>query len=325
MGLFVPFFAWRWVYYGWPFPNTYYVKTGASGFWSPGARYLWSWVSIHWLWFFPVLAFFAQRALGKSHRHLFTLSTLVIIVHILHVTRVGGDFMALHRFFVPIMPVMAIVAALGLAHLLARYGTTHRWLTAAVLVVGVSLAAAHVIKVDQHAMTDGSYQGVDRIGQLKKLHGQWEAIGKWLGENAKPDASIATTAAGTIPYYSRLYTVDILGLNDEWVAHNVPAHGHRPGHTKRAPLSYILKKDVDYLIDHPTIAKHRPGRRAAETRVWRKRGYAWRSVKVPALMPPWWGFWQKTDINQPSPCVDFQHNQDGQTCLGGYPSDVGFR
>ena len=26
LALFAPFFAWRWWYYGWPFPNTYYVK-----------------------------------------------------------------------------------------------------------------------------------------------------------------------------------------------------------------------------------------------------------------------------------------------------------
>ena len=31
LGLWGPWFAWRWWYYGWPFPNTYYVK--ASGPW----------------------------------------------------------------------------------------------------------------------------------------------------------------------------------------------------------------------------------------------------------------------------------------------------
>ena len=29
VGIWGPWFAWRWWYYGWPFPNTYYVK--ASG------------------------------------------------------------------------------------------------------------------------------------------------------------------------------------------------------------------------------------------------------------------------------------------------------
>jgi arabinofuranosyltransferase len=295
LAFFVPFFAWRWAYYGWPFPNTYYVKTGASGFWSPGGRYLWSWVSTHGLWLFPILAFFAYRSLAASRRRLLTLSLLVIVVHILHVTRVGGDFMALHRFFVPIMPMMAIVATLGLADIITRYGVQHRWIAVIIFSLGMGLATTHVIRIDQHAMTDGSDQGVDRIGWLKKFHGQCEAIGKWLGENAPTDASLATTAAGIIPYYSRLYTVDILGLNDEWVAHNVPARGHRPGHTKSAPLSYILKKNVDYLIYHPTISENKPGRSASEKQVWRKRGYTWSAIKIPGLAPNWWGFWQTTD------------------------------
>ena len=32
LALWTPWFAWRWWYYGYPFPNTYYVK--ASGLWA---------------------------------------------------------------------------------------------------------------------------------------------------------------------------------------------------------------------------------------------------------------------------------------------------
>src|SRR5262249_5502478 len=28
LALYLPYFAWRWRYYGWPFPNTFYVKAG---------------------------------------------------------------------------------------------------------------------------------------------------------------------------------------------------------------------------------------------------------------------------------------------------------
>ena len=30
LGLWAPWFAWRWWYYGWPFPNTYYVKAAGA-------------------------------------------------------------------------------------------------------------------------------------------------------------------------------------------------------------------------------------------------------------------------------------------------------
>ena len=126
------------------------------------------------------------------------------------------------------------------------------------------------------------------------FHDQCAAIGKWLQKNAPEDGSLATTAAGIIPYYSRLYTVDILGLNDEWVAHNVPAHGSRPGHTKSAPRDYVLSKGVDYLIYHPTITDHRTRVNAHRQPDLAALNYHWKATKVPGLQPPWWGYWQKT-------------------------------
>ena len=41
VALFVPYFLWRWRYYGWPFPNTFYVKSSSSGgAWKLGVFYL---------------------------------------------------------------------------------------------------------------------------------------------------------------------------------------------------------------------------------------------------------------------------------------------
>ncbi|MGC6416854.1 MAG: hypothetical protein ACON3Z_07040 [Bradymonadia bacterium] len=291
--LFAPYFAWRWSYYGWPFPNTYYVKTGAQGFWAPGARYLLSWVNTHWLWVLPIFWMLALRIANDAIKRFLLLSALITGVIVLHVTRVGGDFMALHRFYVPIMPLVACVAAFGCYAIATHIPMAWKKSAIAVCVVVVFAAAVHIKRVDEFAMSDGSDQGVDRIGWLKKFHKQCTAIGQWLAREAEPDQSIAVTAAGIIPYYSKLYTVDVLGLNDEWVAHNVPARGHRPGHTKSAPLSYVLKKDVDFLIYHPTITEHTPTKRRSERDVWRARGYRWKAIKVDGLTPPWWGTWVK--------------------------------
>ena len=48
--LYLPYFAWRVWYYGWLFPNTYYVKTGAEGLWNPGWRYVYDWIQTNVLW-----------------------------------------------------------------------------------------------------------------------------------------------------------------------------------------------------------------------------------------------------------------------------------
>jgi arabinofuranosyltransferase len=285
--VFVPYYAWRWTYYGWPFPNTYYVKVGSASPWGPGLAYFWTWIRDHHLYLWPLLALAARRVRG-----VFWLFGLLLAGVSLHVIRVGGDFMALHRFLVPLMPVLAVVLVIGVEALWssARVRALPR---AVPLIAGLVLSAglgARSIQVNRWAMTTGSEGGVDRIGWLKMFEGQCRAIGLWLRDNAPADASLATTAAGIIPYYSRLYTLDILGLNDEYIAHEVPARGNRPGHTKVAPEKYILDKHIDYLVYHPTITARPtgqgPGGMAA-------KGYVWRSVRVPDLEPPYWSFWER--------------------------------
>jgi len=302
LSLFGPYYAWRWIYYGWPFPNTYYVKTGARSFWKPGFNYFWSWVSAHQLWILPGLLVVRPRLPAGKEGRLLSLLLLYLLALCFHVIRVGGDFMALHRFFVPIMPALALLAAQGIRGLVERFqetGLSRLRLSLAALLLSL-LLGAHIVRVDREALKVGSQGGVDSIGWLNLFAEQCSAIGRWLGEHAEADSSIAITAAGIIPYYSRLYTVDILALNDEYLAHNIPARGNRPGHTKSAPLKYLLEKEVDYMIYHPSMAKRPLRKGRGERKTWKQRGYEWKSWKIPDLKPPWWGCWQKiSDKNQP--------------------------
>lgn len=296
--VFAPFQAWRWSYYGWPFPNTYYVKAGSGGFWGPGWRYVASWVVAHGLWVVPFLAVLRRGLPGRREARLLGLGALYVGVVAVYVMRVGGDFMALHRFLVPLMPVVAVMAALGVRVVVERVvagggiGKVGVGVGAGVAVV---LMGVGIVQVDRGALAVGSEGGVDSIGWLAMFADQTAAIGKHLAATAPADASIATTAAGVIPFYSRLHTLDVLGLNDEWVAHNVPARGNRPGHTKSAPLEYVLERGVDYLIYHPTISARRPEKGAGERRAWEGRGYRWEAVEVAGLDPPWWGYWRRVE------------------------------
>jgi hypothetical protein len=69
----------------------------------------------------------------------------------------------------------------------------------------------------------------------------------------KPPVVIATSAAGAIPYYSDLPSVDQLGLNDLWIARHGPIRGTRPGHQRSATARYLKERGVHLVLGHPKV------------------------------------------------------------------------
>ena len=286
--VYLPYFIWRWRYYGYPLPNTYYVKSGASGAWQPGLRYLWSWVEVHGLYWAPLLLIIDQR-----RRVGWGLCLTFILAMSLHIVRVGGDFMTLHRFFVPVMPALALLLAGPIARLIEKSAALKGTGRGALALTLILLVAWQLVTTQQRAFKVGSDRGVDSIGWLDQFAGQCKAIGEWIRENTPPEATLATTAAGTIPFYAQRETLDLLGLNDEWIAHKVPPRGNRPGHTKSAPFDYPLRKKIDYLIYHPTISDRPPPAPRGLARALKARGYRWERHKIPGMHPQWWGVWRR--------------------------------
>jgi len=131
LGLWLPWFLWRWWYYGYPFPNTYYVK--ASGAWtSPGFAktmldngfyYVWVWLKQTRLVFaLPLLVLGIGAIRPRTPRFVLGLSCgLLLVVYLAYTITVGGDFMGLHRFIMPVFAIAAIAVVLGLDWLM-------RWL-----------------------------------------------------------------------------------------------------------------------------------------------------------------------------------------------------
>ncbi len=299
--LYVPYQIWRYCYYGWPFPNTYYVKTGAPAFWKKGLIYTGNWILEQMLYLFPFLLWFRRFERRKFDLGLLSLMAIYIVALMVHVIRVGGDFMALHRFYVPLMPGITLLAAggiFGFLKFMAKHWPSKPKL--GIVIFGISLAGliCFNVNVARQNMKIGSKGGVDSIGWLQMFADQCSAIGKHIDQTASPNARLATSAAGAIPFYAKRYTLDILGLNDIWIAHNVEPHGNRPGHTKAAPFSYLMDQKIDYLIYHPIISEKVP----APSGSLQRHGYTWETVKVPDMQPPYWGFWKRSEgLKSPRP------------------------
>lgn len=243
----VPWLLWKYRYYGDILPNSFYLKgkVFSAEVIKNGIYYLFTFFSSYYLIVFVVVLAFQIR---KAIRNKFVVTLLIVLAGWLaYILKVGGDFMEF-RFFVPVLPMLMIVITWSIRQL---RGKGIKYLCTAVLLFGSV----------SHMLLFFDFHGTDSI---KKLHGiiyeketNWKGIGLKLNDlfyNVRDRIVIATSAAGAIPYYSKLKTIDMFGVNDKWIALNGDVTKHfKPGHHRWAKLDYYFKTGVNLIIGHPEV------------------------------------------------------------------------
>jgi len=262
LGLFAliwaPWFAFRWRYYGYPLPNTFYAKVTLSDSTAQRARgwdYVTTFVRIH-LGVLPLLVALLPL-LRKRWRLWSSYLLLTVVVYGAYIGYVGGDW-SVGRFFVPLMPLYyallaggLVVAGEWLADRVRACRPIPLWATAA--------SAALVIVALVIGFWAASSLGGEKALFLDRFDARLAgrartAMGKWLYEHRDRDTYIAVDAAGQIPFYSDLKTLDLYGLNDLAIAHRqVENMGEgTPGHEKM-DMDYVLfVAQPDYIIIYGT-------------------------------------------------------------------------
>jgi len=242
--------VWKMHFYGSVLPNSFYVKVASLTSLKRGVIYVYLFFQSYWLVLFPFLFLvFGNRLRGKANRQWLILST-TIMIWLLYVIAVGGDFMEF-RFIVPVLPFL-LIQIVWLIFVQVR----RTKIQIALLLMVLAGSLHHELTFTNPSLR---YYDVESTRGLSDLLTQertdWIGIGKVLGEsfNYDPNITIGITAAGAIPYYSRLRAIDILGLNDRWVARHGEIVISKPGHQRRATLNYLLERKVNLLIGHPQM------------------------------------------------------------------------
>ena len=239
--------------YGSLLPNTFYVK--AHSFPAQnilnGAVYIiqflvfYGWPVILVLIFWRRLRTWPWKT--SADIWLFMLSTICLTIA--YSLRVGGDFMEF-RFLIPIMPALFII------------------LGKEILRLGPKLIFVALISLPLFSAANafGLVPRVNGVESFRQLHGHlynrnenWIGVGKRLKTifpATNEELIIGVTPAGAIPYYSDLRSVDLLGLNDRFIAKNGVIIGSRPGHSKGPTLHYLYQSKINLLIGHPQV-RHR--------------------------------------------------------------------
>jgi arabinofuranosyltransferase len=155
----------------------------------------------------------------------------------------GGDSFPLWRFYVPLAPVLFLCAAQGLDLWLGGRKTAAPRRTSSRR-ASLALAAAALL-VALCLPYGGFLLGMKREAAWRD---QWIAIGKSLAAHMPPGTTIALCPVGALPFYSKLPTLDMLGLNDRHIARVRPDRRYYyPGH-HRHDAGYILSRQPDLIL-----------------------------------------------------------------------------
>lgn len=240
-------FCWKLVYYGHVLPNTFFVKVGAQTSIGQGLRYVLTFfVSYLHLIFVGLLVLRSRIVARHPNSKLILFNILSVTLWLAYVAFVGGDFMEF-RFIVPVMPAIYALLAFIISELIVS-----RALRIAAVALCLTASIWHLATFKHHP----GIESIDMLAGHVAAQGKgWTNIGRKLFEafGQAGDVSIAVTPAGAIPYYSRLPCVDMLGLNDRWIARHGMPIGSASGHFKMATIEYLMRREVNLLIGHPFV------------------------------------------------------------------------
>ena len=255
------FLAWRLHVYGDYLPNTARAKVGMTALsLERGIKYLLSyWVMLPVIpaVFFLGIVAMAARLLRGSRAALGArdAATLTVAATFAYGVLVGGDFMAMGRFFLPAAPFLALIfgvliettikARPSLAIALFSIGI----LTNAQPSYGQHLVPKSVRERLHFRWTSPTYSTeYSYWSGMSNRCQKWADIGRALKLHAKPTDSLVLVPIGAIGYYSGMVIYDSMGLTNREVleASEPGTNRSSPGHDRLVPMQFFDRYEPTY-------------------------------------------------------------------------------
>ena len=193
-----------------------------------------------------------------------------VVLHVLYVVSVGGDFMS-GRFLTPAF-VLAIAGAVGSVK--GHGAPSRRWLLAAAMLVGAALNSAGPFRTGSNFGTPDSPPEMARDGVVdeRRLYYQWLGLlravsgagspadhpAAKVGRDNRTNDVMGISVIGLAGYYAGpgVHIIDRMGLADPFLARLPPdSRDWRPGHFYRTePAGYFEScRRRQNLIEDPAL------------------------------------------------------------------------
>ncbi|MBS1492297.1 MAG: hypothetical protein JST55_02230 [Bacteroidetes bacterium] len=241
------FILWRLSYYGYPFPNTAYAKTGFNAAYiSAGWTYFKNFFEAYMVY---GVVFALPLLLFRKKENFFEISLmyLLTISYSVYIIMVGGDVLKQFRFFLPVLPFIYILFAKFLEDVSLRMKAKAS--TGLALALVVSLVIGIFNYNSQKEAIKKDVETENGLVEKMKLAGAW--FNKKQTQLGRP-LVLAATTIGAVSYFSDVIVIDMLGLTDETIAHKplqIPEVSALPLNWKERKYNaeYVLSRKPDYI------------------------------------------------------------------------------
>lgn len=250
----LPYVVFKQVYYGSIIPNPFYAKTSMNATsLANGLGYAWEFLRDYGLGGVGLIApllFFKRLTTGQRSILIFTLGYLAYIV------LVGGDVLKVHRFFVPVMGLSAILLFITMHLMTARLTSQSRQ---AVFLFGALVIGGLTIYLPYRTVVD--FRDLERSFTMRM-----RTLADGIGKSDKRDFSVAIPTIGIIGYTLLGHDIiDMVGLTDSTIARysDEPVPGMATTWKERKHNSvYLLKRAPDYIAFSTGVKPSAPAEKA---------------------------------------------------------------
>jgi len=207
-----------------------------------------------------VVLWIGVTALIRRRAALGAVPLAMVVTTLGYAVFVGGDFMAMGRLMMPMVPFLVLLLAYGW-----RICSSQRNQRVVIFVLTLFCIVTSVMANFDSFLTTESFRRrvhfrlsnmqnshwteVDMWKQMKGNAEEWTRLGKALKELTEPGESMVVGPVGAIGYYSDLYIYDQYGLvSREVIEIEPPLVLGSPGHDRMVTYPFFLRHRPTYLM-----------------------------------------------------------------------------
>lgn len=237
LAIFGPYYGWRYWYYGYPLPNTFYAKVGTTAEQvERGWRYLQG-----FLWEGRGVWLYVAAAVGVAlhWRRLWVVGGLIVAFTASMVV-LGGDAFHFYRFFVPLVPLLGALGGAGMGRVFSYGASARAWprVSGIALAGGLLWAFCSLLPKQEAHWREKSF--------LRTLV---RATCQILRDETQAQDIVAAGAIGLPKFCSGRRVIDMLGLADRHIARReLPRLGQGLAGHEKYDNDYVLAQLPKFIL-----------------------------------------------------------------------------